>query len=72
VNLFGIGPMELLIIIGIVVVMFGGPVLIFVLGYALGRKSSEQPAPSAVVSDGNGPDTDAQAVVPPEESPTDE
>lgn len=38
--MFGIGVSELILLVVIALVLFGTPVLTFVLGYTLGRKSS--------------------------------
>jgi len=45
--MFGIGGVELLVLIAIAVVLFGAPVLTFLAGYALGRKRAELPAADA-------------------------
>jgi len=45
--MFGIGGVELLLLIAIAVVLFGAPVLTFLAGYALGRKRTELPAADA-------------------------
>jgi Sec-independent protein translocase protein TatA len=42
--MFGMGIIELLIIIAILVVLFGAPVLTFLLGYSVGRRSSRSEA----------------------------
>lgn len=38
--MLGIGATELVIIIAIALVLFGAPVLTFLMGYSLGRKAS--------------------------------
>lgn len=52
--MFGVGAVELLILIAIAVILFGAPILTFLVGYALGKKqagseptsSEESPTPS--------------------------
>lgn len=43
--MFGMGVSELVIVVFIVLVLFGAPVLTFLLGYTLGKKSSVTPRP---------------------------
>lgn len=42
--MFGIGASELVIIVIIGLVLFGTPLLTFLLGYTLGKKSTDLPA----------------------------
>jgi len=37
---FGVGAAELLILIAIAVILFGAPVLTFLIGYTLGKKKA--------------------------------
>lgn len=51
--MFGIGAVELVILLALVLLLFGAPILTFLFGYALGKKRSStseeplrpQPAP---------------------------
>lgn len=38
--MYGIGAVELLILIALALVLFGAPVLTFIVGYAMGKRSS--------------------------------
>lgn len=40
--MFGIGPAEGLIVLVIAVLLFGGPVLVFFLGYQLGKRNGSR------------------------------
>jgi len=49
-----IGGLELLVLIAIAVVLFGAPVLTFLMGYALGKKKAEPTdaaSPGSVTTD---------------------
>lgn len=48
--MFGIGPTELVIIVIVALAAFGTPVLAFLLGFTMGRRSSALPAEGASVS----------------------
>lgn len=75
--MFGFGVTEILIIIGIVLLLFGGPILTFLIGFAMGRKSGEASAeigsaPQCAVPDGPESTREMSAEAAQEESPKDE
>ncbi len=51
--MYGIGAVELLILIAVAVVLFGAPVLTFIMGYSMGKKSTE---PQQTASDSDSPE----------------
>ena len=58
--MYGIGAVELFILIGLALVLFGAPVLTFIMGYAMGKRSSdEQSAAIPVATDTPTPERDA-------------
>ena len=42
----GFGPIELIIVVAIAALLFGAPVITFLLGYGLGRKKAAAENPS--------------------------
>ena len=60
--MYGIGAVELIILIALAVVLFGAPVLTFIMGYAMGKRSSdEHSADKPAENHAQSPESDAAA-----------
>jgi hypothetical protein len=57
----GIGPLEILIIIGVAALVFGAPVIFFLLGYGVGRGTAKPGQPESPPTPPPAPESPAPA-----------